>query len=72
MVRTPSVNVQQMLEVIIGDKHPVLKCFCFSESVDQVVEKYGLQKITLLREISVKTGIQVRFFYFTKSFNPSL
>lgn len=30
-----------------------------SESVDQVVEKYGLQKVTLLREISVKTGIQV-------------
>lgn len=33
--------------------------FLFSESVDQVVEKYGFQKITLLREISVKTGIQV-------------
>ena len=31
----------------------------FSESVDQVVEKYGLQKSTLLREISIKTGIQV-------------
>lgn len=30
-----------------------------SESVDQAVEKYGLQKITLLREISIKTGIQV-------------
>ncbi|XP_047247656.1 clustered mitochondria protein homolog isoform X3 [Girardinichthys multiradiatus] len=29
------------------------------ESADQVVEKYGLQKITLLREISVKTGIQI-------------
>ncbi|XP_034025241.1 clustered mitochondria protein homolog isoform X2 [Thalassophryne amazonica] len=29
------------------------------ESVDQVVEKYALQKITLLREISVKTGIQI-------------
>uniref|UniRef100_A0AAQ5ZF09 Clustered mitochondria protein homolog n=1 Tax=Amphiprion ocellaris TaxID=80972 RepID=A0AAQ5ZF09_AMPOC len=29
------------------------------ESVDQVVEKYGLQKITLLREISIKTGIQI-------------
>uniref|UniRef100_A0A672RHA1 Clustered mitochondria protein homolog n=1 Tax=Sinocyclocheilus grahami TaxID=75366 RepID=A0A672RHA1_SINGR len=29
------------------------------ESVDQAVEKYGLQKITLLREISIKTGIQV-------------
>ncbi len=30
-----------------------------SESVDQAVEKYDLQKITLLREISIKTGIQV-------------
>lgn len=30
-----------------------------SESVDQAVEKYNLQKITLLREISIKTGIQV-------------
>lgn len=30
-----------------------------SESVDQAVETYGLQKITLLREISLKTGIQV-------------
>ncbi|XP_054431866.1 clustered mitochondria protein homolog isoform X2 [Pteronotus mesoamericanus] len=29
------------------------------ESVDQAVETYGLQKITLLREISLKTGIQV-------------
>lgn len=30
-----------------------------SECVDQAVEKYGLQKITLLREISIKAGIQV-------------
>ncbi|XP_075994985.1 clustered mitochondria protein homolog isoform X2 [Genypterus blacodes] len=29
------------------------------ESVDQVVETYGLQKSTLLREISIKTGIQI-------------
>lgn len=29
------------------------------ESADQAVEVYGLQKITLLREISLKTGIQV-------------
>uniref|UniRef100_A0A2I3H774 Clustered mitochondria protein homolog n=1 Tax=Nomascus leucogenys TaxID=61853 RepID=A0A2I3H774_NOMLE len=29
------------------------------ETVDQAVETYGLQKITLLREISLKTGIQV-------------
>lgn len=33
-----------------------------SESVDQIVEKYGLQKVTLLREISIKTGIQVPAF----------
>uniref|UniRef100_A0A4W6DMM6 Clustered mitochondria protein homolog n=1 Tax=Lates calcarifer TaxID=8187 RepID=A0A4W6DMM6_LATCA len=29
------------------------------QCVDQVVEKYNLQKTTLLREISVKTGIQI-------------
>ncbi|XP_060704009.1 clustered mitochondria protein homolog isoform X2 [Hemiscyllium ocellatum] len=29
------------------------------ESVDQAVEKYGLQKISLLREICVKSGIQI-------------
>uniref|UniRef100_A0A8D0Y0P6 Clustered mitochondria protein homolog n=1 Tax=Sus scrofa TaxID=9823 RepID=A0A8D0Y0P6_PIG len=29
------------------------------ETVDQAVEIYGLQKITLLREISLKTGIQI-------------
>lgn len=33
--------------------------FSPSETVDQAVETYGLQKITLLREISLKTGIQV-------------
>ncbi|XP_048412979.2 clustered mitochondria protein homolog isoform X2 [Stegostoma tigrinum] len=36
--------------------------FTFSidcESVDQAVEKYGLQKISLLREICVKSGIQI-------------
>ncbi|KAJ7995651.1 hypothetical protein DPEC_G00246790 [Dallia pectoralis] len=29
------------------------------ENADQVVEEYGLQKITLLREISIKAGIQI-------------
>uniref|UniRef100_A0A8C6VCQ5 Clustered mitochondria protein homolog n=1 Tax=Naja naja TaxID=35670 RepID=A0A8C6VCQ5_NAJNA len=29
------------------------------ESVDQAVEMYNIQKITLLREISLKTGIQI-------------
>ncbi|KAM6907215.1 clustered mitochondria protein homolog [Xenentodon cancila] len=31
-----------------------------SESIDEVIEKYGLQRISLLREIALKTGIQVR------------
>ncbi|KAG7470582.1 hypothetical protein MATL_G00115480 [Megalops atlanticus] len=35
--------------------HFTLHC----ESVDQAVERFGLQKITLLREISIKTGIQI-------------
>ncbi|XP_077397437.1 clustered mitochondria protein homolog isoform X1 [Festucalex cinctus] len=35
--------------------HFTIQC----ENVDQVVEKYSIQKITLLREISVKTGIQI-------------
>ncbi|XP_053729327.1 clustered mitochondria protein homolog [Synchiropus splendidus] len=35
--------------------HFTIQC----ESVDQVVEKYSLQKTTLLREVSIKTGIQI-------------
>uniref|UniRef100_A0A673GSC8 Clustered mitochondria protein homolog n=1 Tax=Sinocyclocheilus rhinocerous TaxID=307959 RepID=A0A673GSC8_9TELE len=35
--------------------HFSLQC----ESADQAVEKYGLQKLTLLREISIKTGVQI-------------
>ncbi|XP_053176617.1 clustered mitochondria protein homolog isoform X1 [Scomber japonicus] len=35
--------------------HFTIQC----DSVDQVVEKYNLQKSTLLREISIKTGIQI-------------
>uniref|UniRef100_A0A3P8VJT2 Clustered mitochondria homolog n=1 Tax=Cynoglossus semilaevis TaxID=244447 RepID=A0A3P8VJT2_CYNSE len=31
-----------------------------SKSMDDVVEKYGVQRISMLREISMKTGIQVR------------
>lgn len=40
----------------LGCSAPAAPC---SETVDQAVETYGLQKITLLREISLKTGIQV-------------
>lgn len=32
----------------------------FSESIDEVIEKYSLQRISLLREMAIKTGIQVR------------
>lgn len=32
----------------------------FSESIDEVIERHGLQRTSLLREIAVKTGIQVR------------
>ena len=36
-----------------------------------MVEKHGLQKITLLREISIKTGIQVRFIPKVAKYTPS-
>lgn len=32
----------------------------FSESIDQVIETHGLQRTSLLREIAIRTGIQVR------------
>lgn len=31
-----------------------------SESIDEVIETHGLQRTSLLREIAIKTGIQVR------------
>ncbi|KAM7398191.1 hypothetical protein PAMA_006202 [Pampus argenteus] len=31
-----------------------------SESIDEVIGKYGLQRISLLREMAIKTGIQVQ------------
>lgn len=34
--------------------------FVFSESIDEVIERHGLQRTSLLREIAIKTGIQVR------------
>uniref|UniRef100_A0A8C4IQW7 Clustered mitochondria (cluA/CLU1) homolog b n=1 Tax=Dicentrarchus labrax TaxID=13489 RepID=A0A8C4IQW7_DICLA len=32
----------------------------FSESIDEVLEKHSLQRISLLREMAIKTGIQVQ------------
>ncbi|XP_037123717.1 clustered mitochondria protein homolog isoform X2 [Syngnathus acus] len=49
--------------------HFTIQC----ENVDQVVEKYSLQKITLLREISIKTGIQIliKEYHFDSRHKPT-
>uniref|UniRef100_A0AAR2JB65 Clustered mitochondria protein homolog n=1 Tax=Pygocentrus nattereri TaxID=42514 RepID=A0AAR2JB65_PYGNA len=52
---TPSELWKNIASEALSYYHFTLQC----ESADQAVEKYGLQKITLLREISVKTGIQI-------------
>ncbi|KAJ0063511.1 hypothetical protein NL108_002680 [Boleophthalmus pectinirostris] len=52
---TPSELWKNIISEAQSYYHFTVDC----ESVDQVVEKYGLQKITLLREISIKTGIQI-------------
>ncbi|XP_030007922.1 clustered mitochondria protein homolog isoform X1 [Sphaeramia orbicularis] len=52
---TPSELWKNIVSEAQSYYHFAIEC----ESVDQVVEKYGLQKSTLLREISIKTGIQI-------------
>ncbi|XP_051966096.1 clustered mitochondria protein homolog isoform X2 [Xyrauchen texanus] len=52
---TPSELWKNIVSEAQNYYHFNLQC----ESVDQAVEKYGLQKTTLLREISIKTGIQI-------------
>uniref|UniRef100_A0A8C5H1Y2 Clustered mitochondria protein homolog n=1 Tax=Gouania willdenowi TaxID=441366 RepID=A0A8C5H1Y2_GOUWI len=52
---TPSELWKNITSEAMSYYHFTLEC----ESVDQVVEKYGLPKITLLREIAIKTGIQI-------------
>ncbi|XP_072548105.1 clustered mitochondria protein homolog isoform X3 [Salminus brasiliensis] len=52
---TPNELWKNIASEALSYYHFTLQC----ESVDQAVEKYGLQKITLLREISVKAGIQI-------------
>ncbi|XP_060743609.1 clustered mitochondria protein homolog isoform X2 [Tachysurus vachellii] len=49
--------------------HFSLQC----EGVDHAVEKYGLQKITLLREISIKAGIQIliKEYHFDSRHKPA-
>uniref|UniRef100_A0A674EW67 Clustered mitochondria protein homolog n=1 Tax=Salmo trutta TaxID=8032 RepID=A0A674EW67_SALTR len=52
---TPSELWKNIVSEAQSYYHFTLHC----ENADQVVEKYGLQKITLLREISIKAGIQI-------------
>ncbi|CAK6974318.1 clustered mitochondria protein homolog isoform X3 [Scomber scombrus] len=52
---TPSELWKNIASEALSYYHFTIQC----DSVDQVVEKYNLQKSTLLREISIKTGIQI-------------
>lgn len=54
-----SLTPSELWKNIISEAQTYYHFTIDCESVDQVVEKYGLQKITLLREISLKTGIQI-------------
>ncbi|XP_072318842.1 clustered mitochondria protein homolog isoform X1 [Eucyclogobius newberryi] len=54
-----SLTPSELWKNIISEAQSYYHFTLHSESVDQVVEKYGLQKSTLLREISIKTGIQI-------------
>lgn len=54
-ILTPSELWKNIISEAQNYYHFTVDC----ESVDQIVEKYGLQKVTLLREISIKTGIQI-------------
>lgn len=54
-----SLTPSELWKNITSEAHGYYNFSLQCESVDQAVEKYGLQKITLLREISIKTGIQI-------------
>ena len=34
-------------------------CYVYSDSVDSAIEKYGLQRVSLLRAFSQRVGIQI-------------
>ncbi|XP_066520201.1 clustered mitochondria protein homolog isoform X2 [Hoplias malabaricus] len=67
---TPSELWKNITTEALSYYHFTLQC----ESVDQAVEKYGLQKIILLREISVKAGIQIliKEYNFDSRHKPAL
>ncbi|KAF3847778.1 hypothetical protein F7725_020806 [Dissostichus mawsoni] len=67
---TPSEMWKNIASEASSYYHFTIEC----ESVDLVVEKYGLQKSTLLREISIKTGIQIllKEYNFDSRHKPAL
>lgn len=49
------------VSVVVYVQHDFTSIFSVSsESMDDIIEKHGLQRISLLREMAIKTGIQVR------------
>ncbi|XP_061460859.1 clustered mitochondria protein homolog isoform X2 [Rhineura floridana] len=54
-----TVSPQELWKNICSEAKSYFDFGLECESVDQAVEAYSLQKITLLREISLKTGIQI-------------
>uniref|UniRef100_A0A8C7SK61 Clustered mitochondria protein homolog n=1 Tax=Oncorhynchus mykiss TaxID=8022 RepID=A0A8C7SK61_ONCMY len=54
-----SLTPSELWKNIVSEAQSYYNFTLHSENADQVVEKYGLQKITLLREISIKAGIQI-------------
>ncbi|XP_008120855.2 clustered mitochondria protein homolog isoform X1 [Anolis carolinensis] len=54
-----SMSPQELWKNICSEAKSYFDFDLQCESVDQAVEVYSLQKITLLREISLKTGIQI-------------
>ncbi|XP_046891508.1 clustered mitochondria protein homolog isoform X2 [Hypomesus transpacificus] len=54
-----SLTPSELWKSIVSEAQSYYHFTLYCESVDLAVEKYGLQKITLLREISIKAGIQI-------------
>uniref|UniRef100_A0A4W5Q5L9 Clustered mitochondria protein homolog n=1 Tax=Hucho hucho TaxID=62062 RepID=A0A4W5Q5L9_9TELE len=54
-----SLTPSELWKNIVSEAQSYYHFTLYCENADQVVEKYGLQKITLLREISIKVGIQI-------------
>uniref|UniRef100_A0A8C8J512 Clustered mitochondria protein homolog n=1 Tax=Oncorhynchus tshawytscha TaxID=74940 RepID=A0A8C8J512_ONCTS len=54
-----SLTPSELWKNIVSEAQSYYNFTLHCENADQVVEKYGLQKITLLREISIKAGIQI-------------